>query len=156
VDAERIVRGLAAALPEAFDGRDLAENYYSDWGEPEQRWLSYVAVGDARMWIEEHVLDIDPVARVARVRPGGEDALRRYFDYFESLAPDLERGVQNLLEIELFEGVVWVQDVIDYVGPHTRAVMRRAQEHLAWCNSAIGRWPPPPAPEREGARHPAP
>jgi hypothetical protein len=48
--------------------------------------------------------------------------------------------VQNLLEIELFEGVVWVQDVIDYVGPHTRAVMARAQEHLSWCNSAVGRW----------------
>ena len=45
------------------------------------------------------------------------------------------------LEIELFEGVVWVQDVIDYVGPHTLAVMARAQEHLAWCNDAVGRWP---------------
>jgi hypothetical protein len=48
---------------------------------------------------------------------------------------------QNMLEIELFEGVVWVQDVIDYVGPHTRAVMGRAQDHLSWCSSAIGLWP---------------
>jgi len=141
VDSERIVRGLAAALPEAFAGRDLAADYYSDEGEPEQRWLPYVAVADARMWVEEHVLQIDPVACVARVRPGREDALRRYFEYFETLAPDLERDMQNLLEIELFEGVVWVQDVIDYVGPQTRAVMGRAQEHLAWCNSAVGRWP---------------
>jgi hypothetical protein len=74
-------------------------------------------------------------------RAGREDALRRYFDYFETLAPDLERDVQNLLEVELFEGVVWVQDVIDYVGPHMRAVMGRAQEQLSWCNSAVGRWP---------------
>jgi hypothetical protein len=140
VDSEGIVRDLAAALPEAFEGRDLVEHYYSDWGEPEQRWLPYIAVADARTWIEEHVLDIDPLARVARVRPGGQGALRRYFDYFEALAPDLERDVQNLLEIELFEGVVWVQDVIDYVGPHTRAVMARAQDHLSWCNSAVGRW----------------
>jgi hypothetical protein len=140
VDSERIVRELSAALPEAFEGRDLVEHYYSEWGEPEQRWLPYIAVADARMWIEEHVLAIDPLARVARVRPGGEDALRRYFDYFEGLASDLQRDVQNLLEIELFEGVVWVQDVIDYVGPHTRAVMARAQEHLSWCNSAVGRW----------------
>ncbi|MGZ6675308.1 MAG: hypothetical protein ACXVFM_23470 [Solirubrobacteraceae bacterium] len=141
MDSERIIRDLAAALPEAFEGHDLVEDYYSDWGESDQRWLAYMAVADARMWIEEHALSIDVLRRVARVRPGCEDALRRYLDYFESLAPDRDRSVQNLLEIELFEGVVWVQDVIDYVGPHTRAVMRRAQDHLAWCNSAIGRWP---------------
>ena len=76
------------------------------------------------------------------MRPGGEDALRRYFDYFESLAPDLERDVQNLLEIELFEGVVWVQDVIDYVGPHTRAVMApRAGSPRVVQQTPVGRWP---------------
>jgi hypothetical protein len=73
VDCERIVRDLAAALPEAFEGRDLVEDYYSDWGEPDQRWLAYIAVADARMWIEEHA--------------------------------------------------------------------GRAQEHLAWCNDAVGHWP---------------
>ena len=75
------------------------------------------------------------------MRPGGEDALRRYFDHFESLAPDLERDIQNLLEIELFEGVVWVQDVIDYVGPHTRAVMGRAQRAPRVVQQRVGRWP---------------
>ena len=141
MDAERIIRDLAAALPEAFEGRDLVEDYYSDRGDPDQRWLPYIAVADARIWIEEHALRIDALRRVARVRQGAEDALRRYFDYFETVAPNLERDVQNLLEIELFEGVVWVQDVIDYVGPHTLAVMARAHEHLAWCNDAVGRWP---------------
>jgi hypothetical protein len=77
VDSERIVRELAGALPEAFAGRDLVEHYYSDGGEPEERWPPYIAVADARMWIEEHALDIDALARVARVRPGGDDALRR-------------------------------------------------------------------------------
>jgi hypothetical protein len=82
VDSERIVRQLAGALPEAFEGRDLVEHYYSDWDEPEQHWLPpYIAVADARMWIEEHALDIDALARVARVRPGGEDAVRRCFDH---------------------------------------------------------------------------
>ncbi len=141
MDSERIIRDLAAALPEAFEGRDLVEEYYSDSGEPDQRWLAYIAVADARIWIEEHALRIDVPRRVARVRPGREGALRRYFDYFETVAANLERDVQNLLEIELFEGVVWVQDVIEYVGPHTRAVMSRAQDHLAWCNDAVGRWP---------------
>jgi hypothetical protein len=30
------------------------EDYYSDGGEPEQRWLAYVAVADARIRIGEH------------------------------------------------------------------------------------------------------
>jgi hypothetical protein len=139
VDSERIVRELAAALPEAFAGRDLVEHYHSDWGEPEERWLPYIAVADARMWIEEHALDIDVLARVARAprRRGRAATLLRLL---RRARGGPQRDVQNLLEIELFEGVVWVQDVIDRVGPHTRAVMARAQEHLSWCNSAVGRW----------------
>jgi hypothetical protein len=128
--------------------------YYTDWGEPDERWLAYVAVPDARTWIERNALDIDHVACAARVRPGGEDALRRYFDYFESLASDLDRDVRNLLMIELFESTPWVQDVIDYVGPYLRAVMTQAQTQLAWSSSAIGRWPEPPTPRRKGARQP--
>jgi hypothetical protein len=153
MDQEAIIRGLAAALPEAFEGRDLVEAY-ADWGEPEHDWLAYIAVPDARTWIERNALDLDRPARVARVRPGGEDALRRFFDYFEPLASDPDRDVQNLLMIELFEDIPWVQDVIDYVGPDTRALLARAQEQLAWCSSAIGRWPEPPAPKRKGERHP--
>ena len=67
------------------------------------------------MWIEEHVLDIDPAAwrACARRRRRAATLLR----LLRVARADLERGVQNLLEIELFEGVVWVQDVIDYVGP---------------------------------------
>jgi hypothetical protein len=152
MDQEAIIRGLAAALPEAFAGRDLREEY-AEWGEPEQDWLAYIAVPDARTWIERNALDIDHDACVARVRPGGEDALRRYFDYFETLASDPGPDLQNLLMIELFEGVVWVQHVIDYVGPHTRAVLDRARTQLADGNGAIGRWPEPPAPKRKGARH---
>ena len=113
MDSERFIRGLAAALPEAFAGRDLEEEYHTDWGEPEHRWLAYVALADARMWIEDHALDIGVLPRVARVRPGGEDPLRRYFDYVEPLASDPDRSMQNLLMIELFEGVVWVEDVIE-------------------------------------------
>ena len=97
MDSERIIRDLAAALPKAFEGHDLVKDYYSDWGEPDQRWLPYIAVADARMWIEDHALSIDVLRRV--------------------------------------------QDVFDYAGPHTRAVMGRAQEHLAWCSDAVGRWP---------------
>lgn len=145
MDSERIIRDLAAALPEAFEGHDLVKDYYSDWGEPDQRWLPYIAVADARMWIEDHALSIDVLRRVARVCPGGEDALRRYFDCFESLASDLERDVQNLLEIELFEGVVWVQDVIDYVGPHTRCAARRSTSRGATTQSGAG---PPSASRR--------
>jgi hypothetical protein len=154
VDSEGFIRGLAAALPEAFAERDLEAEYYTDWGEPELRWLSYVALADARIWIEENALKVDPVRRVARVRPGAEDAVRRYFGYVEPLAADPDRSMENLLMIELFEGVVWVQDVIDYVGPDTRALLARAQVQLADANSAIGRWREPSAPKRRGARLP--
>jgi len=51
---------------------------------------------------------------------------------------------------------VWVQDVIDYVGPDTRALLARAQEQLADANSAIGRWREPPARKRRAARWPKP
>ena len=97
MDCERFVRDLAAALPEAFAGVDLEDAYYSDWGPPEQRWLAYGALADARMWLEEHAMRIDPLRRVARVRPGGEDALRRYFGYVEPLAGDPDPSMQNLL-----------------------------------------------------------
>ena len=76
MDQEAIIRRLAAALPEAFAGRDLREEY-AEWGEPEQDWLAYIAVPDARTWIERNALDFDHDACVQRVRPGGEDAQQR-------------------------------------------------------------------------------
>jgi len=51
---------------------------------------------------------------------------------------------------------VWVQDVIDYVGPDTRVLLARAQGQLADANSAIGRWRESPARKRRGARRPKP
>jgi hypothetical protein len=140
VDSERFIRGLAAALPEAFAGLDLEEEFCTDRGAPEQRWLAYVALPVARSWVQEKAIRINPLRRVARVRRGGEEALRRYFAFFEPLAADPDPGMQNLLMIELFEGVVWVEDVIEYVGPNTRALLTRARTELSAVNSAIGRW----------------
>src|SRR4051794_28952868 len=101
VDDRRFVEDLIAALPEAFPDRADALD------EP----LPYVALGDARIWIEEHALRISRVSRRARVRPGRADALRRFWDFVEACAETADADMKTLLQIECFEGVEWVDDV---------------------------------------------
>ena len=89
-------------------------------GYTPQEWMD-----DPEQWIRcIHPEDRD---RVVRQSDAADAAGRDFIAEYRALAKD--------------GGVVWVHDVIDYVGPHTRAVMGRAQEHLAWCNNAVGRWP---------------
>jgi hypothetical protein len=152
VDEERFVTGLAAALPEAFADRDVRDEYYVDYDDS---WLTYPALGDARMWLEEHAIRISLAARQVAVLPGGEDRLRRFFAYMEEVAAgaDDDERLANLLMIELFEGVVWTEDVIEYLGPRTRALLEDARVLLADANHAIGRWPEPKPPKRRRPRH---
>lgn len=42
--------------------------------------------------------------------------------------------------VELFEGIPWVEDVIDSLGPQTTALLREAQDVLALYAGCIGRW----------------
>ena len=42
--------------------------------------------------------------------------------------------------VELFEGIPWVEDAIDFLGPQTAALLREAQDVLAPYNGWIGRW----------------
>jgi hypothetical protein len=139
---ERFVIGLAAALPEAFAGRDVRGDYYVEYDDS---WLIYAALADARVWMEEHAIRVNIARRIVTVLPGGEERLRRFFDYVEEAAADAVEDEQlaNLLMIELFEGVVWTDDVIEYRGPRTRALLEDARIALASANSAIGRWPEP-------------
>jgi hypothetical protein len=142
MNEERFVLDLAAALPEAFAGRDVRADYYYEYDDS---WLTYPALGDARIWIEEHAIRIDGARRRVEVLPGGEDSLRRFFGYIEDVAADAspDERLANLLMIELFEGVVWTGDLIEYLGPHTRALLEEARMVLADANAAIGRWPEP-------------
>jgi hypothetical protein len=97
------------------------------------------------MWLEEHAIRVDAPRRRVEVLPGGEDRLRRFFGYMEQLAADAHEDARlaNLLMIELFEGVVWTDDLIEYLGPHTRALLEEARIVLAAASGAIGRWPEP-------------
>src|SRR4051812_16849261 len=70
-----------AAVPEAF--ADLGDREYYLGDEP----LSYPALGDARIWIEDHALEISGMARLhADVKRDHADAVTRFWDFVESQA----------------------------------------------------------------------
>jgi hypothetical protein len=114
MDARAFVEALIDAVPEALDREAELE-------DP----LPYIALGSARMWIEEHALRVDLIRRRRTVR--NEEPLRRFWDFVERQLAAGDREVENLVAIECFEGVVWVEEVIEYLGPRTRELFRQAR-----------------------------
>ena len=142
-EGERFVRGLAAALPEAFGDVDLEAEY--DYGVEtavdDDPWVRTIPLADAVKWIEDSALHVDRWRQTVAVRPGGEDPLRRFFGYMELVVARAERPKDtNWIKVELFEGIPWTEDVISYLGPETVALLREAQDTLRRFNSWIGRW----------------
>jgi hypothetical protein len=134
VDERQFVVDLMRALPEAFD-----DSYLDD--EP----LPYAALGSARSWIEDHAIAISGIWRRrlhARVKPTGADAFARFWDFVEAqaLASRHDADLRTLLQIECFEGVGWVEDVIEHLGPETRELLLDAQQWLSIYNDQVGRW----------------
>lgn len=130
MDEAAFVQALRAAMPEAFGDRDDDS-------------LAYPALGDARIWLEEHAIRVRRRPLRASVRPGFEDAVRRYWHFVEdqARAGAGDGDLETLLQIECFEGVGWVEDLGDYLGPRTRELLTDAQESsLAHVNGQIGRW----------------
>lgn len=118
MDETAFVEQLTAAVPEAFPDRSAA---FDLDGEP----LSYAALGDARIWLEQHALRTSILGRKATVRAEHEDVFRRFWAFVERQA-EAGRGdtdLETLIQLECFEGVVWIDDVLDYLGPATRALM---------------------------------
>jgi hypothetical protein len=134
MDEAAFVDALIAALPEAFPDR---ERYVYEDG-----MLSYPALGDALIWLEDHAIRIRLLPRRAFVRRGREDAMRRFWDFVEeqAVAGAGDTELENLLAIECFEGVGWVEDLGEYLGPRTRELLAEAQVTLASANGQIGRW----------------
>ena len=133
MDAAAFVGRLGEAVPEARDGRH--------WTAEEP--LPYLALADARQWIEDHALAVSGDPATAAVRVGYVDLMRRFWEFVETEAQagQGDRDLENLLQIECFEGVPWVEDLIEFVGPRTRELLVDAQTSLAPYNRAIGRWP---------------
>jgi len=98
-----------------------------------------VSVGDADLDRLE-ALDRGLPPPHATVRPGAEGALQRFWAVIEAAAEDADGPRQTLLMIELYEGVGWTEDVVDYLGPRALELMHAARIELAWCNGQIGRW----------------
>ncbi len=140
MDGRSFVAALIAAVPEAFDGDDDAFD--------EDGALAYPALGNARSYLEDHAIRIHRLPLRASVRPGGEDVLRRFWDFVEEQAQAGagDERLETLLQIECFEGVGWVEDLIEFVRPRTRELLADAQVGLADANGQIGRW------AAEGAR----
>jgi hypothetical protein len=136
VDERGFVEALIAAMPEAFDGPTAREDFLDD--EP----LAYPALGHARSWLEDDAIKVWWVPLRARVRPGCEDAVRRFWAFVEEQAQAGAGDVElaNLLQIECFEGAGWVEDVGEYLGPRTRELLVDAQDGLARSNGQVGRW----------------
>jgi hypothetical protein len=124
MDDRGFVEALMAAVPEAFEG-PLAREHYLE-GEP----LTYPALGDARIWLEDHAIKVSLLGRGARVRCGREDVVRRFWDFVEQQARagagDVE--LETLLHLECFDGVVWVQYLDEYLGTRTRALLTGVRE----------------------------
>ena len=141
LNAEQFVRGLADAVPEVFAGIDLAEKYgYVEYSAPdEDAWARTIALADAVKWIEDEALVVKRrQASTAIRRP---DVLRRFFAYMEEVLVDHPgQREHGWIMVELFEGIPWVQDVIDFLGPRTVALLREAQHVLSPYNACIGRW----------------
>jgi hypothetical protein len=136
VDDRRFVERLIATVPEAFADAGDREFYLDD--EP----LSYPALGHARIWLEDNALRIRILPRRARVRPDHVDVFRRFWTFIEEEAQSGkgDDDLETLLQIECFEGVGWVEDVLEYLGPATRALLDDAQRSLSRYNGQIGRW----------------
>jgi len=176
---EEFLHALADGLPDAFPPEDL-----DDYVDEDDVQL-YIALGDARCWIEDNVLlierlgftdemleqvaqalgkaayhasigdasggdaDLDRVVEAidrdlppphAIVREGAEEALRRFWAIMELAAEDADGPRRTLLMIELYEGVGWTDDVIEYLGPRAVELMNAARIALADANGQIGRW----------------
>ena len=146
------VLGLAAALPEAFAGRDLEAEYGyglqypQPWDPPDyDGWLGTIALDDAVAWISEYAVECDGRAETSAVRSGGEKYLRPFFDYMESVIHEgADYPAIHWIDTELFKAVPWTEAVIEYLGPQTVRRLRIAQDRYGDDGiTNVGRWRAP-------------
>ncbi len=124
-EGERFVRALVAAVPEGFDGVDVATTYGPavpndvDLG----RWLSATALEDAARRVEHIVLEYDHARGRARVKPGGDEVLRRFFEFLEGELPG--QAHPGWIKVALVDGGLGLMgDIEEFAGPKTLALLQ--------------------------------
>jgi len=125
------VEGLAAALPEAFAGRDLQQDYgyglqYPEpWHPPDyDGWLGTIALCDAVIWLGGHAVTYE-AGRYVVDGADGEKYLRAFFGYIESVVEDgADYPGIHWIDSELFDGLPWTEGVLECVGPLTLGRLR--------------------------------
>src|SRR4051812_37850351 len=104
-------------------------------------WARTIALADAVKWMESEALVVNRRRETTALRPERADVLRRFFAYMEQVIADPAcRADQGWIMVELFEGIPWVEDVIEFLGPDTAALLREAQDGLARYSGWIGNW----------------
>jgi hypothetical protein len=124
------VAELRAALPQ-----------WEEWAEPYDvdPELSYPTLSACLRWLMTEVLDRPLFGRKVTVRPGREDDMRAFWAFVERATAEGDRDVHTLLQIELFEGIYWTEDVVEWLGPRTRALLDEARVWLRPYNRSVGR-----------------
>ncbi len=111
---EEFVRGLVAAVPEAFDGVDVEEEYSTaeDPGRPFppgiDGWLKPMALTRAIGYVD---------MAVEGPLPDELAAVKRFFAYIEAVLEVADDATRNWMMVELFEGTDWPKETLDYAGP---------------------------------------
>ena len=144
---EEFCLGVAVALPEAFEGVDAQQEYRarapspssgSELGTEDEHWMPYIACARAKTWLATDALAIDFVMKSARVRPGREDAVRRFFEFIETAFARSRGGLRQGTIVCLFEATPWIEDLSEYLGPCTLEALRQAQGRN--LIRPVGRW----------------
>jgi len=124
------------------DEHDYSDTPPEAWehrGGENDGWQGVVACDHAVSWVLREVVNVDWQAIVARVRPGREDALRRFFAFIEDALEQFSRNGRNWLIVCLFESQPRTEDVLEYLGPRTVEALREAQS-TSGLVSPVGRW----------------
>ncbi len=130
------VQQLARMFPEAFDAAGFPLDDYLDDDDVD----AYAALGRVRTHLEQQMLQFHPLRHRASVRLGCEQRFAQLWGLIEEALLDADDQLKTVLMIELFEGVGWTEDVLQYLGPRTRELLREAQSVLQPYNDQIGRW----------------
>ncbi len=125
-DSERFVRGLAAAVPEAFQEVDVKQEFGPMPGVAARdgdigMWSYALALelAGGRVWGLS--IDYDRVRDSAHVKPDGRDVLGRFFGFVESEIA--LQGPAGWMKVALDDGFGPWDDLASYAGPLTVALL---------------------------------